>query len=113
MAQTAFTGAYILRSVVDVPRMALAADRFERIVDQRRLRSGKMTQLTRSFDWTGVPDVDSVRHDQIAPDGPGKCRGRVLAMAQEALLCGLAWVPACREELLMTAQTLTWRDLGQ
>jgi hypothetical protein len=57
--------------------------------------------------------VDAVRHDQIALDSPGKCRGRVLTVAQKALLGGLAWMLTCHENLFVTAATLVWRDVGQ
>jgi hypothetical protein len=113
MAQATFTTAYILCGVMDVPLMTLPTNGLQRILDQRRLRGREVTQLTRGFDRTGVLDVGGVRHDQIARDGPGKRRGGMLAVAEEALLGGLARMLTCRENLSMATQTLTWRDLGQ
>jgi hypothetical protein len=106
MAQTTFTTAYILCGVMDVPLMTLPTNGLQRILDQRRLRGGEVTQLTTGFDWTGVADVDIVRHDQIARDRPGKRRGCMLAMAEEALLGSLARMLTCRENLFMAVQTL-------
>jgi hypothetical protein len=113
MAQTTFTTAYILCGVMDVSLMTLPTDGLQRILEQRRFRGGEMTPLTRGFDRTRVTDVDAVRHDQVALDGPGKRRWGMLAVAEEALLGGLARMLTCRENLSMATQTLAWRDLGQ